>query len=47
MRVDLLSDTEQSDRLWEMSDMVQLLEAFEAKQIESKKLTAVTPTGAW
>jgi hypothetical protein len=25
-----------SDRLWEMSDMVQLLEALEAKQIEQK-----------
>jgi hypothetical protein len=30
-----------------MHDMVQLLEQFEAKQIESKKQTALAPAGAW
>lgn len=36
-----------SERLWEMSDMVKLLEAFEEKQLESKKLRALTPVGRW
>jgi hypothetical protein len=35
-----------SDRLWEMGDVVKLLEDFEAKRIESNRLTAITPEGA-
>jgi hypothetical protein len=36
-----------SDRLWEMGDMVKLLEDFEAKRIETRKQAALTPPGAW
>ncbi|MBX9777080.1 MAG: IS1 family transposase [Xanthobacteraceae bacterium] len=36
-----------TDKLWEMSDMVQMLEAFEAKQIEAKRNHALEPAGAW
>jgi hypothetical protein len=30
-----------------MGDIVALIENMEAKQVEHKKLAAVTPTGAW
>jgi hypothetical protein len=36
-----------TDRLWEMGDVVKLLEEYEAKRIEHTRLTAVTPEGAW
>ena len=36
-----------TDKLWEMGDVVQLLEAFEAKQVESKRKHALEPAGAW
>jgi hypothetical protein len=36
-----------TDKLWEMGDIVQLIEDMEAKRIEHKKLTAITPRGAW
>jgi hypothetical protein len=35
-----------SDRLWEMGDVVKLLEDCETKRIEHKKVTAIT-SGAW
>jgi hypothetical protein len=34
-------------KLWEMSDMVQLIEAWEAKQEETKKRSATAEQGAW
>lgn len=36
-----------TDKLWEMSDVVQLLEQYEAKWIEDKRKRALEPTGAW
>jgi hypothetical protein len=36
-----------SDKLWEMSDVVTLIEDMEAKRIEHKRLTAIAPEGAW
>jgi hypothetical protein len=36
-----------TDKLWKMSDRVQVIEAWEAKRDEHKKLSAVTPEGAW
>ena len=36
-----------SDKLWEMGDVVQLLEDYEAKRIGHKKVTAIAPAGAW
>ena len=35
-----------SDRLWEMGEVVKLLEDFEAKRIETQKLAALAPPGA-
>ena len=35
-----------SEKLWEVSDMVQVLDDFEAKRQETKKLAAVT-SGSW
>jgi len=36
-----------TDRLWEMGDMVKLLEDFETKRIETHKLAAIAPSGSW
>ena len=36
-----------SNKLWEMGDVVKLLEDYESKRIEHKRLTAITPLGAW
>ena len=36
-----------TDRLWEMSDMVQVIESWEAKRAETKRLTATAEQGAW
>lgn len=34
-------------KLWEMSDMVQLLEQYETRWIEDKRKHALEPAGAW
>ena len=36
-----------SDRLGEMGDVVKQLDDFEAKRIETQKLAALAPVGAW
>jgi len=36
-----------TDKLWEMSDLVQVIEAWEAKRAETKKLTATAEQGPW
>jgi hypothetical protein len=36
-----------TDKLWEMGDVVKLIEDREAKRGEHKRLTATTPVGAW
>jgi len=36
-----------TDKLWEMSDMVQVIENWEAKRGELKKIAATAEQGAW
>ena len=36
-----------SDKLWEMGDVVQVIEAYEATRAETKKLAATAEQGAW
>lgn len=36
-----------TDKLWEMGDLVQVIEAWEAKREETKKLAVTAEQGAW